>query len=432
MSEIVVSVDHLSKKYALGEGSARHRTLREVVAKSFLTFRGNASKSSSGSDQTIWALKDLSFDLRHGEVLGIVGRNGSGKSTLLKILSRITEPTSGSVDIYGRVNSLLEVGTGFHSELTGRENIYLNGAILGMRKTEIERKFDEIVEFAEIDKFLDTPIKHYSSGMSVRLAFAVAAHMEPDILIVDEVLAVGDAAFQQKCLGKMSDVARVGRTILFVSHNMTAIGRLCNRAILMNAGQIEMDGPTGQVIEKYLLSHADVTGSWSRPVASATGEPIDLLNARVLNPSGEPSPTIAFGEGFDIEILYRVNQPAADWWVLFRILDNAGQIVLTSWDIDSLPAQRDHSRGIYRTVCSVPGSFLKPAVYAATLATVTKRSEMERYDSAFRFEISSEGYPLNQGRMGSVTPILRWSQEKVPEQRTFSESDERYKFNQTR
>ena len=213
---------------------------------------GGRATSAADLDQTFWALRDVSLEIKHGEIVGIIGRNGAGKSTLLKILSRITEPTEGHGEIHGRVGSLLEVGTGFHPELTGRENLFLNGAILGMRKAEIERKFDEIVAFAEIDKFIDTPVKHYSSGMYVRLAFAVAAHLEPEILLVDEVLAVGDAAFQKKCLGKMSEVSRGGRTVVFISHNMAAVENLCDKGILLEEGRVTFSGDMKQAVDRYL------------------------------------------------------------------------------------------------------------------------------------------------------------------------------------
>jgi lipopolysaccharide transport system ATP-binding protein len=254
MSDIAIKVENLSKMYRIGEKQERYYTFRDTLTNiAFAPFRrlrrvGKQPKE----EEIIWALKDVSFEVKHGEVVGIIGRNGAGKTTLLKILSRITESTEGQAEIHGRVGSLLEVGTGFHLELTGRENIFLNGAILGMRKTEIDRKFDEIVAFAEIEKFMDTPVKRYSSGMYVRLAFAVAAHLEPEILLVDEVLAVGDVGFQKKCLGKMGDVAKGGRTVLFVSHNMAAIQTLCQRAIRLDDGLKRDDGPARQVVENYL------------------------------------------------------------------------------------------------------------------------------------------------------------------------------------
>jgi lipopolysaccharide transport system ATP-binding protein len=257
----IIRVEGLSKQYRIGAKQASYATLREsltnIAAAPFRRLRNTGNRPlTSDHPNTIWALKDVSFEVQPGEVVGIIGRNGAGKSTLLKILSRITEPTEGKVDLYGRVGSLLEVGTGFHAELTGRENIYLNGAILGMKHGEIARRFDEIVAFAEIEKFLDTPVKHYSSGMYMRLAFAVAAHLEPEILVVDEVLAVGDVEFQKKCLGKMSEVAQNGRTILFVSHNMDAVLRLCQQGILLGSGKIISQGAVKETVDKYLVTHA--------------------------------------------------------------------------------------------------------------------------------------------------------------------------------
>ncbi|MGD8433922.1 MAG: ABC transporter ATP-binding protein, partial [Syntrophobacterales bacterium] len=259
MSDLAIRVDGLSKQYRIGSKQQGYKTLRDTLAATLLSpfrraqdlLRGQAYGAAE-LGETIWALKDVSCEIKRGEVVGIIGPNGAGKTTLLKILSRITEPTEGQAEIQGRVGSLLEVGTGFHPELTGRENIYLNGAILGMKKAEIEQKFDEMVSFAEIDKFIDTPVKHYSSGMYVRLAFAVAAHLEPEILLVDEVLAVGDMAFQKKCLGKMDDVAKEGRTVLFVSHNMGAIQQLTERSILLENGKLILDAKTPKVVEVYL------------------------------------------------------------------------------------------------------------------------------------------------------------------------------------
>jgi ABC-type polysaccharide/polyol phosphate transport system ATPase subunit len=258
MSDVAIRVENLSKKYYIGGKQERYKTLRDTLTDAFILpfrkagrlLRGHAT-GAAGLYETIWALKDVSFEVKQGEVIGIIGRNGAGKSTLLKILSRITEPTEGYADIYGRVGSLLEVGTGFHSELTGRENIYLNAAILGMKKMEIDQKFDEIVAFAEVEKFIDTPVKHYSTGMYLRLAFAVAAHLEPEILVVDEVLAVGDTEFQRKCLGKMDEVSKEGRTVLFVSHNMGAISTLCNKSIFLESGKVAKYDVTSEVIPLY-------------------------------------------------------------------------------------------------------------------------------------------------------------------------------------
>jgi lipopolysaccharide transport system ATP-binding protein len=262
MSDIAIRVEGLGKQYRIGGPRARYRTIREsVIEAAKAPFRRLSSAlrgDGSGADgETIWALKDVSFEVERGEVVGIIGRNGAGKSTLLKVLSRITEPTEGWAEIHGRVGSLLEVGTGFHPELTGRENIYLSGAVLGMRREEIDRRFDEIVAFAEIGKFVDTPVKHYSSGMYVRLAFAVAAHLEPEVLLIDEVLAVGDAAFQRKCLGKMDQVAQEGRTVLFVSHNMAAVSRLCRWAFLLSSGRLVASGASDEVVQRYLTREQD-------------------------------------------------------------------------------------------------------------------------------------------------------------------------------
>jgi lipopolysaccharide transport system ATP-binding protein len=260
MRNIVVRAENLSKQYRIGEQA--HNALRDVVAHSVKSlFTRTTSRAITRPPSTIWAIKEVSFEIEHGELVGLIGRNGSGKSTLLKILSRISSPTSGTAAVRGRLGSLLEVGTGFHGELTGRENIYLNGAILGMRKTQIDRRFEDIIAFAEVDPFLDTPVKHYSSGMYVRLAFAVAAHLEPDILLVDEVLAVGDSEFQQKCLKKMRQVAYEGRTVLFVSHNLTTIQALTNRSLLLDHGRLIASGPTTDVIQQYLPRPADIAAT---------------------------------------------------------------------------------------------------------------------------------------------------------------------------
>jgi ABC-type polysaccharide/polyol phosphate transport system ATPase subunit len=275
MGDLALRVENLSKLYRLGRAQKRHDTLRDALVHQLQSparwLRRKGAPNRGTDDDTLWALKDVSFEVARGEVIGVIGRNGAGKSTLLKILSRITEPTDGCAHIHGRIGSLLEVGTGFHPELTGRENIYLNGAILGMKRTEITRKFDAIVAFAEVAKFLDTPVKHYSSGMYVRLAFAVAAHLEPEILLVDEVLAVGDAQFQKKCLGKMGDVAQEGRTVLFVSHNMNAVRRLCARSLMIEGGRLAADGPTRTVVPLYLARGAQ---------AVLPSEWIDLAHAR--------------------------------------------------------------------------------------------------------------------------------------------------------
>lgn len=317
MSNVAIRVEKLGKQYRLGERYSHHRTLRDTIARALAKpFRSSPNitdakfpsirlKSSDTTDNTIWALRDLSFEVKRGEVIGIIGRNGAGKSTLLKVLSRITEPTEGYVDVYGKVGSLLEVGTGFHWELTGRENIFLNGAILGMKKHEIVQMFDEIVDFSEVEKFIDTPVKYYSSGMYLRLAFSVAAHLDPDILLVDEVLAVGDAVFQNKCIGKMDQVASKGRTVIYVSHNMATIRRLCSRCLYLNNGMVHGIGNTEEMINKYF--HAS-----SRPIAAdintrnstertGTGEGI-ITRVVIKNEFDAPSTILWTGRPFSIRI----------------------------------------------------------------------------------------------------------------------------------
>jgi lipopolysaccharide transport system ATP-binding protein len=287
-------------------------------------------------NETIWALKDVSFEVKQGEVVGIIGRNGAGKSTLLKILSRITEPTKGLAEIHGRVGSLLEVGTGFHSELTGRENIYLNGAILGMKRAEINRKFDEIVAFAEVEKFVDTPVKHYSSGMYLRLAFAVAAHLEPEILIIDEVLAVGDARFQKKCLNKMQDVGQAGRTVLFVSHNMPAISRLCERAMLLDEGIILADGLAHEVVSVYLKSENDATAERKWPdLNKAPGSDVVRLRAvRVRIKDGQIANVVDIRQPVRLEMEYEVLKPDHVLMPNFNLFNEDNIWVFTTLDQD--------------------------------------------------------------------------------------------------
>ena len=304
-----IRAEGIGKRYRLGETISRSDLLTEAISaaavRPFRRLRGRANGAAADHERDFWALRNVSLEVEDGEVLGVIGRNGAGKTTLLKILSRITEPTEGMIDLYGRVGSLLEVGTGFHPELTGRENVYLNGAILGMSRVEIARKFDEIVAFAEVDQFLDTPVKRYSSGMYVRLAFAVAAHLEPEILIVDEVLAVGDVAFQRKCLGKMEDVGREGRTVLFVSHNMAAVSNLCSRAILLEEGRVIAEGATDAVIGRY-LQLSDAEGSVSlhdRPDRQGSGS-LRIERIAFFDASGREIPSVAVGAPLTIELDY--------------------------------------------------------------------------------------------------------------------------------
>jgi lipopolysaccharide transport system ATP-binding protein len=285
----IIRVENLSKQYRIGARQAPYLTLRESIISAARSPLNWFRRNGHSEQDTIWALKDVNFEVMPGEVVGIIGRNGAGKSTLLKILSRITEPTTGQVDLYGRVGSLLEVGTGFHAELSGRENIYLNGAILGMKRSEIDQKFDEIVAFAEVEKFIDTPVKHYSSGMHMRLAFAVAAHLEPEVLVVDEVLAVGDAVFQQKCIGKMRQVATLGRTVLFVSHNMAAIRSLCSRVCVINKGVLVSDNGVDEGISAYTsLTRVEASDTWKR-MGKKEGAALMIESVRALLTGRQPN-----------------------------------------------------------------------------------------------------------------------------------------------
>jgi lipopolysaccharide transport system ATP-binding protein len=374
-------------------------------------------QSSRSPNEYIWALKDVSFEVNHGEVVGIIGRNGAGKSTLLKILSRITEPTEGSVNIRGRVGSLLEVGAGFHPELTGRENIYLNGAILGMKKTEIEHKFDEIVAFSEVERFMDTPIKHYSSGMYVRLAFAVAAHLEPEILLVDEVLAVGDAGFQKKCLGKMNDVAKEGRTVLFVSHNMGAITRLCGRALLLDQGGIALDDHPRMAANKYQSSYLASSAEWmsselSRPDA-------DFAFLRVIAKDGEGRSTSLFGgdESISVEISYVVQRPLSGCQIGARIYSPDGLVAFSTADADQFGVSAlPKEPGSYRACFTIPGGFLAPGTYSLLVAAhLPYRHTYEVVEQTVVFDVSPSGSLASlDGRLGLVTPLIPWRTRREP------------------
>jgi lipopolysaccharide transport system ATP-binding protein len=327
MADFAIRAEALSKKYRITVGTRRHDTLRDQIADAFrsmLHWRGNRRQRR----EDFWALQDVSFEIAPGEVTGVVGGNGAGKSTLLKLLSRITKPTSGSAVIRGRVGSLLEVGTGFHGELTGRENVYLNGAILGMNKAHIDRQFDNIVDFAEVEKFIDTPVKHYSSGMYLRLAFAVAAHLEPEILIVDEVLAVGDAVFQRKCLGKMGEVGRQGRTVLFVSHNMTAVRNLCSHALLLKGGRLEKGGAVEDVVRAYLTVDANGASSSTledRPDRSGTGSVRAVcFEAAARDGSRSEPPRTGCPADFSVRYVVRQDTPIRKLYASIGVTNSAG------------------------------------------------------------------------------------------------------------
>ncbi len=363
----------------------------------------------------IWALKEVSFEVKKGEVLGVIGRNGAGKSTLLKILCKITTPTFGSAEIRGRVSSLLEVGTGFHHELTGRENIYLNGAVLGMTKKEVDHKFDEIVEFSEVEKFIDTPVKRYSTGMRVRLAFSVAAHLEPEILLIDEVLAVGDDRFQKKCLGKMDQVSMEGRTVLFVSHNMAAVARLCDRVILLEKGQVELNANPSSVISAYLAYGEAGSSTWSPSPPLPSDLDVRINRARILSHDNDPTSFVNPDKEFKVEIAYEVKKSVTDLTILCRLTDMQGNILWTSWDNDS-PELRGYVRepGRYLSICKIPGNWLKPGRYFVSISAFIVHARLfSNHENVLAFDVSDVGYSLNMNRIGIITPILEWEVKRL-------------------
>lgn len=371
----IIIANSLSKRYALGENQPAYRTLRESIVeaarKPLRVFRRGAGARRSREDEEIWALRDVSFSVAPGEVLGVIGRNGAGKSTLLKVLSRITEPTRGYADLYGRVGTLLEVGTGFHEQLTGRENIYLNGAIMGMKKADIARQFDSIVSFAEVDKFIDTPVKHYSSGMYLRLAFAVAAHLEPEILFVDEVLAVGDVAFQKKCIDKMNEVARAGRTILFVSHNMGAIRTLCTRGIVLDHGTVVEDTGVSAAIETYQRLTTAAQSAQLRPGRGGITLP------RLVSHKGH---IIGQGDPFEVgaTLCVDADAPGFSAWC---ILDDMYQRRVAFGRYDT-PNGRDSWRGTFEVRVKWPAMWLEPGLYLMTIRVrLLGAGSAERYVS---------------------------------------------------
>jgi lipopolysaccharide transport system ATP-binding protein len=419
MSEITIRVENLSKLYKIGAVNERHDTLRDQIAEGFKAlFQLNGhSPSAKDRQDTFWALKKVSFEVKKGDIVGIIGRNGAGKSTLLKILSRITKPTEGQAEIYGRVGSLLEVGTGFHPELTGRENIYLNGAILGMKKVEIERKFDEIVAFSEIEKFIDTPVKRYSSGMYVRLAFAVAAHLEPEILIVDEVLAVGDINFQNKCLGKMDEVSHDGRTILFVSHNVPAVLRLCRETILLNSGQLVLRAPTSETIERYLNSEtaSRAEKSWNQTELPSTCGPFRPIAVRARNANGMLSALMKSSEVFSIEIEYQITKPIRDLRIQVKLYSTRGDLLFISTDTDD-PAKNEQHRvrgpGRFFSRCYIPANLLNTGVFVVGISAAV--FDVHRYfwdDGCLRLTVEFAKGPASlwgDARGGFLRPALQW------------------------
>lgn len=417
----IIRVEELSKEYQIGAAQAAYSTLREsLMARVRAPLRGGDGPRTT--DLTVWALKDVSFEVRPGEVVGVIGRNGAGKSTLLKILSRITEPTRGRARIRGRVGSLLEVGTGFHPELTGRENIYLNGAILGMKRAEIEDRFDEIVAFAELERFLDTPVKHYSSGMYMRLAFAVAAHLEPEILLVDEVLAVGDASFQKKCLGKMGDVARAGRTVLFVSHNTVAVQSLCKRTLWFENGEIVKSGSSGAVVSEYLNHSFEGTTaneeSWPNIACAPGNHAVRLHALRVRAEKGNPGEPLTMKTPLSIEVEFWNLVPDAQLHITLHLYTENGIIAFSTGNANAPDWQdRRIPAGLFRSVCHVPGDLLNAGRHRFVVLVVRDRaSVIYKYDSALSFEILDlRGREAGwYGREpGIVQPALNWTTEHI-------------------
>ena len=418
----IVRVEDLSKQYRLGARESAYDTVRESLVEAVRTpfKRLRASRNGAASAETIWALHNLNFEVAPGEVLGIIGRNGAGKSTLLKVLSRITQPTRGRAELFGRVASLLEVGTGFHPELTGRENIYLNGAVLGMKRAEINRKFDQIVEFSELEKFLDTPVKRYSSGMYMRLAFAVASHLEPEILIVDEVLAVGDAQFQKKCLGKMSNVATQGRTVLFVSHNMVAVQSLCQRAIWLDHGEVVKEGTAAAVISDYLTSGGDPQWEevWN-DVETAPGNEIVRLHRISVRPADESAAeALTNTTPFLIEIEYWNLLPGARLQLALHLYTEQDIIAFTTGNGYEVVNSDAHTKtGLYRGTCYVPADLLNTGRHRFVLFVVKDSATVIlRHESAVSFEIlDMRAREISSyGREpGVVQPVLKWKTENI-------------------
>ena len=421
----VIQVEQLSKQYRLGQISSGR--LVDDVNRWWARMRGGEdprskiypSRKARPQSGEMWALRDVSFEVKQGEVLGLIGRNGAGKSTALKILSRVTAPTKGEVRVKGRIASLLEVGTGFHPDLTGRENIFVNGAILGMTKAEIRNKFDEIVAFSEVEQFIDTPVKRYSSGMYVRLAFAVAAHLDPEILIVDEVLAVGDAAFQKKCLGKMQWAAGTGRTVLFVSHNMAAVTRFCSRALWFDHGRLRGEGNTEQMVSRYLSEGADSAGeiTWGKEGASPpASDCIQLRAVRVRGSDGAVRSTIDIRHPFTIEVQYQILQRGDRLRVGIRLLSQDGTILLSSTDRDG-EDEPTRAPGEYVSRCDIPGEFLNRGQYYVTIGSDTPRVRTHFHiDQALSFHVEQTGGAtghFNDDRGGVLRLRLPWKVERI-------------------
>lgn len=409
MDNVAIRVDNLCKKYRVGAVLDKNRQLRDVLAGCLVSSvrRWNKRVRPHSAVDVIWALKNVSFEVGRGEVIGIIGRNGAGKSTLLKILSRITSPTEGRIELRGRVGSLLEVGTAFHPEMTGRENIYLNGGILGMSRAEIRRKFDAIVDFSGVERFIDTPVKRYSSGMYVRLAFAVAAHLEPEILLVDEVLAVGDAAFQKKCLGKMGGVAKEGRTVLLVSHNMTMVKSLCENAILLRDGVIAVRGNVNEVVNAYLsIDQKEVLEqSWTEPAAAPGNDEVRFKKVVIAPEYRDNSNRITIDTAINIIIEFWIMRPARVNISMY-LKHLSGEIIFAS-----ASSRMDISPGIANFSCRIPGNLLNDGIYSITLIVVEDARHLFTLEDGATFEvhdIARNGHWFGKWP-GSMRPKLAWT-----------------------
>lgn len=425
MSDIAIHCEDLGKRYRVGS-SQSYKTLRDTITSAFRSplrrlqsnLRSSASRART-ENLNFWALEKVSFDIRQGEVVGVIGRNGAGKSTLLKILSRITKPTEGLIRTKGRVGSLLEVGTGFHPELTGRENIYLNGAILGMQRAEVKRKFDEIVEFAEVEKFLDTPVKRYSSGMYVRLAFGVAAHLEPEILIVDEVLAVGDAEFQKKCLGKMESVGREGRTVVLVSHNMGAVKRLCQKTIYLGQGRLQAMGPTDQVIGQYISQGLAMEGSmvWEEEDPHGGDKHLRLHALTLRNSQGGTATDFDFLEPIWVEFAYTV-EVAARVRLTLKIFNDEGVLVFVTGEAELHPEVPMKLPGRHVSVCKIPGHLLNDDRYFVSVsADIPNYKMLTSHENVLSFQVhASSGIAARRdGVYGLICPAIEWDMQTLHE-----------------
>ncbi len=430
MNDVVMRASGLSKEYRIGKVIGT-RSIRESVMNSVSApwrklsglVRGQ-SAAAAGLDESLWALEDISFEIRRGEVVGLIGRNGAGKSTLLKVLSKLTPPTRGEAEIVGRMGSLLEVGTGFHSELTGRENIFLAGSILGMRRDEIRHRFDEIVSFAEVEKFIDTPAKHYSSGMYMRLAFAVAAHLDTEILLVDEVLAVGDTSFQKRCLNKMEEAGRDGRTVIFVSHSMPTITRLCSRAIMLDGGRVQVDGPSAEVVGQYLRSGHGTTAhrTWDGETRRPGNDVVRLCGVRVHDGQLATSEALDIRRPIGIEIDYEVLTPGTALQPGIHVHNDRGDHLFCAGDTTHEARQVPKDPGRYQSIAWIPGNLLSEGVHIVSAAVSTtdplQVHLFERDAVAFQVIDTMDGDSARGDYggwiSGAVRPLLEWSTARQP------------------